>query len=161
MKFDKCAFLWCFQNKKLVCFSNKKTIFNIYEDILFLSLLKNLSMQNLSISLYFSLYHSNKLDHFTSIGKTWCKRRFSPPLGQRSRNLKNPFPSSLTPTLVRPHTTSGAYEAPEWVFHTHSLTPLCMNTNALGCGLCVQTQLSSKLWGQKISNSLLWLKGGE
>ncbi len=58
----------------------------------------------ISLSLFLSL-----LLHFTRIGKTRHKRQYSPALSQRSRHLKNPFPSSLMLTFVCTHTHPWAF----------------------------------------------------
>jgi len=149
MKFDKYAYLWCFQSKKLGRFSNRNFFFNIYDDITTYLFKIFWNICSLSLPLSFSLHHSNKLGHFTSIGKTWRIKWYSPPLGRRSRNLKNQFPSSLMPTLVHTHTHPRVFVfmpsgVRECVFHTHSLTPSCMNTNTLRC-VCVHTLGSIKL----------------
>jgi len=65
----------------------------------------------ISLSLFLSL-----LLHFTRIGKTRHKRQYSPALSQRSRHLKNPFPSSLMLTFV--------------CTHTHTLGHLCVCANS-------------------------------
>ena len=102
-----------------------------------------------SLSLF--VFHSNKLDHFANICPNVTEKALFTSLGRRSRNLKTPFPSSLTLTLVRART------------HPRKLGSECFTlTPSLPC-VCVRTNLGGRQTFREIrfSNSILRPKAGE
>ena len=164
------------QNKKLGCFSTKKLfsylkkvslpIFFIlkatFKREAFLSLSQTLTkehthsrshtqMNTCSLSLSVFVFHSNKLDHFSNILQNVTEKALFTSLGRRSWNLKTPFPSSLTATLVRALT------------HPRKLGSECFTLTPSLPRVCVRTNLGGRQTLREIrfSNSILRPKAGK